>query len=110
VISDGYQWRRWESNPKRSDTLTLRGHSVFSRIAVNGMQPDLLLTYPAVPWNPPACPALWSLFGHRQFRVWGNVIALAFEGAAVGGTRGHAVCSAPQVTVANASSLLSVGR
>ena len=64
VISDGYRWRRWESNPERSDTLTLRGHSVFPRIAFKGMQADLLLTYPAVPWNPPGCPGLWSLFGH----------------------------------------------
>jgi hypothetical protein len=64
VISSAYQWRRWESNPERSDTLTLRGHSVFPRIAVTHGPPALLLTYPAVPWNPPACPALWSLFGH----------------------------------------------
>ena len=64
VISDAYQWRRWESNPTVGDTLTLRGHSVFSRIAVKGTEPDLLLPYPAVPWNPPACPGLWSLFGH----------------------------------------------
>jgi len=33
--------RRWESNPKRRDTLTLRGHSVFPRIAVKGMQPGI---------------------------------------------------------------------
>ena len=64
MISDAYQWRRWESNPTVSDTLTLRGHSVFPRIAVERMQPDLLPAYPAVPWNPPACPGLWSLFGH----------------------------------------------
>jgi hypothetical protein len=50
--------------PKRSDTLTLRGHSVFSRIATKRTEPDLLLPYPAVPWNALACPALWSLFGH----------------------------------------------
>jgi hypothetical protein len=62
VISDGYRWR--ESNPKRRDTLTPRGHSVFPRIAIKSMQVDLLPTYPAVPSNPPACPALWSLFGH----------------------------------------------
>jgi hypothetical protein len=49
AISDGYWWRRWESNPKRRDTLTLSGHSVFPRIAVKGMQPALLLTYPDVP-------------------------------------------------------------
>ena len=60
------RWRRWESNPKRSDTLTLRGHSVFPRIAVTHGPPALLLTYPAVPWNPPACPALWSLCGHTS--------------------------------------------
>ena len=61
MISDGY---RWESNPERSDTLTPRGHSVFPRIAIKGTEPDLLLPYPAVPSNAPACPALWSLFGH----------------------------------------------
>jgi hypothetical protein len=55
---------KWESNPKRCDTLTPRGHSVFPRIADTHGPPALLLTYPAVPWNPPACPALWSLFGH----------------------------------------------
>jgi len=60
-ISGVYQWRRWESNPKRSDTLTLRGHSVFPRIAIKRTEPDLLLPYPAVPWNPLTCPALWSL-------------------------------------------------
>ena len=59
-----HRWRRWESNPERSDTLTLRGHSVFPRIAVKGTEPDLLLPYPAVPSNALACPALWSLFGH----------------------------------------------
>ncbi len=64
MISGVYQWRRWESNPERCDTLTLRGHSVVPRIAVKGMQADLLLMYPPVPWNPPACPALWSLCGH----------------------------------------------
>ena len=64
MISSAYQWRRWESNPERCDTLTLRRHSVFPRIAVTHGPPALLLTYPAVPWNPPACPALWSLFGH----------------------------------------------
>ena len=64
VISSAYQWRRWESNPERSDTLTLRGHSVFPRIAIKGTEPDLLLPYPAVPSNALACPALWSLFGH----------------------------------------------
>jgi hypothetical protein len=58
VISEAYQWRRWESNPIVSDTLNLRGHSVFPRIAAKGAQPDFLLTYPAVPWNPPACPGL----------------------------------------------------
>ena len=57
-------WRRWESNPTVGDTLTLCGHSVFPRIAYKGMQSDLLLEYPAVPWNPPDCPGLWSLFGH----------------------------------------------
>ncbi len=36
MISNGYRWRRWESNPAHSDTLTLRGHSVFPRIAVKG--------------------------------------------------------------------------
>jgi hypothetical protein len=44
VISDAYQWRRWESTPIVSDTLTLHGHLVFPRIATKGMQPDLLLT------------------------------------------------------------------
>ena len=34
VISEAYQWRRWESNPTVSDTLTLCGHSVFPRIAL----------------------------------------------------------------------------
>ena len=56
--------RRWESNPKRSDTLTLRGHSVFPRIAMLSTPPALLLEYPAIPWSPPDCPGLWSLFGH----------------------------------------------
>jgi hypothetical protein len=62
MISDGYRWR--ESNPNRRDTLTPHGHSVFSRVVVTDMQPDVLLTYPAVPSNAPACPALWSLCGH----------------------------------------------
>ena len=64
MISKAYQWRRWESNPERDDTLTLRGHLVFPRIAVLSTPPALLLEYPAVPWNPPDCPGLWSLFGH----------------------------------------------
>jgi hypothetical protein len=64
MIPSAYQWRRWESNPTVTDTLTLRGHSVFPRIAIIGVQPDLLLPYPEVPWNAPACPALWSLCGH----------------------------------------------
>ena len=64
MISKAYQWRRWESNPAVSDTLSLRGHSVFPRIVVKGTEPELLLPCPAVPWNAPACPALWSLFGH----------------------------------------------
>ena len=68
MIPSAYRWRRWESNPTRGDALTLRGHSVFPRIAVKGTQPDLLLPYPVVPWNAPACPALWSLFGHQQVR------------------------------------------
>jgi hypothetical protein len=57
-------WRRWESNPTVGDTPTPRGHSVFPRIAFEGMQSDLLFQDPAVPWNAPACPALWSLSGH----------------------------------------------
>ena len=64
MISDACQRRRWESNPKRRDTLTRCRHSVFRRIAVAGMQPDLLLTYPEVPWNPATCPTLCSLCGH----------------------------------------------
>ena len=64
MIPSAYQWRRWESNPTVSDTLTLRGHSVFPRIPLKGTRADVSLPYPAVPWNPPACPALWSLFGH----------------------------------------------
>jgi hypothetical protein len=40
----GKQWRRWESNIKRHDSLPQSGHSVLSRIAVKGMQPALLLT------------------------------------------------------------------
>lgn len=43
---------------------SLRGHSVFARIVVKGTQPGLLLAYLRGPWNPPACPGLWSLFGH----------------------------------------------
>jgi len=39
------------------------------RIVAEGMQPDLFLPYPAIPWNPPACPALWSRCGHRQLRL-----------------------------------------
>jgi hypothetical protein len=31
------------------------------------------------PWNPPACPALWSLFGHSGFSGSAHVEALAFE-------------------------------
>ena len=57
AIASLERWRRWESNPKRRDTLTLRGHSVFSRIAITVTEPDLLLQYPAVPSNAPACPA-----------------------------------------------------
>ena len=57
-------WRRWESNPERSDTLTLRGHSVFPRIAIKVREPDFLLLYLAVPLNAPAFPGLSSLFGH----------------------------------------------
>jgi hypothetical protein len=56
------------SNPERRDTLTLRGHSVFPRIAVKGMQPTLLLAYPAVPCStlespclPCALVTIWSL-------------------------------------------------
>ena len=49
MISDAYRWRRWESNPTVSDTLTLSGHSVFPRIAVKGAQLGLLPPYPAVP-------------------------------------------------------------
>jgi len=61
ALSDTYRRRLRESNPERSDTLTLCGHSVFPRIAIKRTEPDLLLPYPAVPWNTPACPALWSL-------------------------------------------------
>ena len=64
MIPSAYWWRRWESNPERSDTLTLRGHSVFPRIAMLSTPSALLPEYPAIPWNPPDCPGLWSLFGH----------------------------------------------
>jgi len=66
MISDGYRWRRWESNPTVSDALTLRGHSVFPRIALLSRPPALLLEFLAIPWNPPDCAGLWSLFGHRR--------------------------------------------
>jgi hypothetical protein len=43
MIPSAYQWRRWESKPSVGDTLALRGHSVFPRIAFKGTQSDLLL-------------------------------------------------------------------
>ena len=45
------EWRRWESNPKRSDTLTLSGHSVFRVSLSNACNPtsySRTLKYPGI--------------------------------------------------------------